>query len=66
MEKVLGDEIFSSQGKTPLTGNSYILHRIINGFPRIQKCMYNYKIENGFNLMIVHFYIRRKLDVIRC
>ena len=28
--------------------------------------MYNYKIKTGFNLMIVHFYICRKPDILRC
>ena len=34
--------------------NSNFSHRIINSFLRVKK--------TGFNLIIVHFYIRRKLD----
>ena len=37
-----------------------------------RKCFFSPEVpeapakKTGFNLMIVHFYIRRKLDIIRC
>ena len=38
---------------------SYLSHRIINRFPSICKI-------KDYNLMIIHFYIHRKLDILRC
>ena len=61
------------------SNNSYFSHRIIKQLSADIECtiirlkpVLNPEVpkapakKTGLNLMIVHFYIRRKLDIIRC
>ena len=63
-QQFLANQHLANLGKDLGNGQlkiSYSSNRIINSFPRHLDAK-----KTGFNLMIVHFYTGRKLDIIRC
>ena len=55
-------EILLTKEKLFLVQNSLLSHRIITNISEMPKARAN---KTGLNIMIVHFYIRRKIDIIR-